>query len=144
MDRELFSVVGRIHPEAWDAIIPRYVVAGHRRFGDEVALNPQPLPPRAFSAGADLLAAVLHRAIIIQGGRDASPVDTFLADIEDWCGTGWPRWFPKPPPPPWGWEDRDLFLGAALQAAALAGRFDHHPDLQEGLRSAADRLAAQG
>lgn len=142
MDREFFSLVAKIHPEAWDAIIPRYVGAG-RRFGDEVALNPQPLPPRDPEVGARLLADLLDRAIIVVGGRE-DVTGRFLADVEDWCGTGWPRWFPKPPPPPWGRDEREVFTGAALQAAVLAGQFEHHPELQEALLAAAEQLASAG
>jgi hypothetical protein len=141
VNRDFLSLVATIHPEAWDALIPRYLGSHVAHGFDEVALNPQPLPPRAFGLGARVLADLLHGAIIIQGGRDGDAPSAFLADVEDWCGTRWPRWRPKPPPPPWGWDERDLFTGAALQAAVLAGRFEHDPEMQEALLTAAERLA---
>jgi hypothetical protein len=36
----IFSTIAAKHPEIWD------VIGGGHRFGAEVALNPQPLPPR--------------------------------------------------------------------------------------------------
>lgn len=72
---------------------------------DKVALNPQPLPPKAFG---DLLglAPIFHRfdAVALNPQplppRSATLVASRLLD-DDWCGTV-PKRLPVPPPPePW-------------------------------------------
>ena len=102
---------------------------GLRRYrGDVSSLNPQPLPP--VDSGRALLFLVA-RGIIIVGGRDEGAHHAFLEDIDDWCGTGWPRrWpFPGPIPEPDPRRDRredvkqSTLLGGALAAAELASRY---------------------
>ena len=141
MNREFLALVAKINPQAWDALIPRYV--GSRRFaeqaGEKVSLNPQPIPPGEARVGADLVAEALQHAIIVVGGRGGDVAGSFMEEVDDICGTGWRKWWPKPPRPPW-WDDRAVFTGAALQAAALAGRFDHNPELQATLLDAAERF----
>lgn len=81
------------------------------RFG-QVALNPQPLPPKEI--GAALVSVLAERAAI--GGSFTK----FAEDIDDWCGTGWPHHIPKPHgdgPDPLPWQ---VFLGAAIAALELA------------------------
>jgi hypothetical protein len=87
---------------------------GGRGFGDDVALNPQPLPPRyAFLVGA--AQAVIRRAELLEelagaASSDGSPQGSTIVGgytgrfVDDWCGTElrlrWPfpeprpRWFP--------------------------------------------------
>jgi hypothetical protein len=146
VNREFLAIVAKIHPEAWDAIVPRYAGVVRRSWveqaGEQVGLNPQPLPPKEAAIGARLLADLLDRAIIVVGGRGGDLGAAFLEEVDDWCGTGWPKWHPKPPRPPWGWDDRAVFTGAALQAAVLSGQFDHNPELQETLLAAGERLGA--
>ncbi len=88
-------------------------------------LNPQPLPPIAAGQEMGLL---LARGIIIVGGRDVGDAQSaFLSEIEDWCGTGWPRRWPFPWPDPR--EDlrdelrTELLLGGALGLAGLAAHY---------------------
>jgi hypothetical protein len=152
---KLLAAVGRVSPEAYDAIFPQgpldLVLAGTgTRFGGaaerlapgtEVGLNPQPLPPREAAVGAALLGGLLHGAIIVVGGRDHDPGRAFLSDIDDWCGTGWPRKWPRPKPK--GWDKDLMFTGAALYAAHLASHYDHNPEMQDALGAAADQLMAQ-
>ena len=99
-------------PSPWDPVIRRALerTAIFERFGDSVALNPQPLPPRyAFLSAlaeemagrAELLQELAdatkqqgtQQGIIIVGGYTGRFVD-------EWCGSGvrlkWP--FPGPPP----------------------------------------------
>ena len=132
------------------------VIGGGLRPGDEVALNPQPLPPRerfvmalgeALVARAEQLAEVAaafgergeERGIIVVGGYVNRLVD-------DWCGTGYrPRW-PFPGPPPWWFKaevsPRDIItLGASLHQASLEA-FD--PAVGRALGDAAGKLAKVG
>lgn len=113
---------------------------GLRRRIDPVALNPQPLPP--IDAGR-LLLQVMARGIIIVGGRDAGAHEVFLADIEDWCGTGWPRRWPQPAPGPSPDPrqrlDPSALLGGALAAAELAASYPEG-ELQDLFAKAADQL----
>lgn len=132
--------LGLIPPRAWDAVIPHGpVLAGAARRGDAVALNPQPLPPVEAEVGADLMRGVLYGAIIVVGGRGASPGAALLEEIDDWCGTGWPRRWPRPKPPR-GWDDGQVLAAAAVTAAGLAAQYDHDPEMQEALGAAAERL----
>lgn len=81
-----------------------------------VALNPQPLPPG--EVGTVLVSVLAERAVL--GGGYGS----FMEDIDDWCGTGWPHFVPKPKgggPDPSPWQ---VFLGAAVAATVLAHGLD--------------------
>jgi hypothetical protein len=140
---KILSKFVNIPPEAWDWIVPHGPVSAHvvNRRLDAVALNPQPLPPHESVVGAQLLENVLVSAIIVVGGRGAGEGAAVLrAEIDDWCGTGWPRTWPRPRPPK-GWDDGMVFAGAALAAASLAEQYDHAPELQEALGAAAEQLA---
>lgn len=150
---KLLGAVGRIPAEAWDAVFPQgpelvatetslstYGAVG-RRHRDEVSLNPQPLPPHEAAVGAVLVGSLLRSAIIVVSGREETPGRRFLAEIDDWCGTGWPRKWPRPRTTSW---DADLmFTGAALHAAHLAAHYDHNHDMQEALGAAVDHLIDQ-
>lgn len=107
---------------------------------NRVALNPQPLPPA--EAGRILL-SVMARGIIIVSGRDAGARDAFLEDIEDWCGTGWPRRWPRPKPGPFPDPRQELdpsvLLGGALAAAELAASYPAG-ELQDLFEKAAEQL----
>src|SRR5260221_2330284 len=90
------------HPEASDAF------GGGHRFGDEVALNPQPLPPRV----AFLLSvaqAVIGRAELLQEIADATRRSDEQQGIiivggytsrfcDEWCGNGFRLKYPLPGP----------------------------------------------
>jgi hypothetical protein len=140
---KVLSTFVDIPPEAWDWLVPHgpaTVSVVHRR-GDAVSLNPQPLPPLAAVAGARLLENVLVSAIIIVSGRDAGEGAAALrTEIDDWCGTGWPRRWPRPRHAA-GWDQSQVFAGAALAAAGLAAQYDHFPEMQEALGAAAEQLA---
>jgi hypothetical protein len=137
------SRLTKIPPEAWDWIVPQGPVAARvvTRRTDAVSLNPQPLPPHESVVGAALLENVLVSAIIIVGGRgQGDGAGALRAEIDDWCGTGWPGRWPRPKPHK-GWDDSLVFSGAALAAAALADQYDHAPEMQEALAAAAEQLA---
>ena len=96
----LFAGILARHPEISDAI------GGGHSFGDEVALNPQPLPPRyaflvsvaqALTSRVELLQEIAdataregeQQGIIIVGGY----VSRF---VDDFCGTGFRLKYPFP------------------------------------------------
>ncbi|GAA5158372.1 hypothetical protein [Ornithinimicrobium tianjinense] len=117
LDDRLWEIVGG-GPQGWR----------HRL--ESVALNPQPLPPEPPEIGQRVMLA-MARGIIVVGGREESAVHAFWEDLEDWCGTGWPRRWPFPWPDPWPdprldpRADRrpEILVGAALTATALAARY---------------------
>ena len=114
---------------------------GLRRRHDLAALNPQPLPP--VDAGR-LLLQVMARGIIVVGGRDGDARESFMADIEDWCGTGWPKHWPHPPQPDPSPDPRahvvpSTLLGGALAAAELAASYPEG-EMQDLFAKAADQL----
>jgi hypothetical protein len=142
---KFLAKINAIPPQAWDAIIPKGRV--HERLldrvGEMVTLNPQPLPPHESVIGARLVQSLTSSAIIVVGGREAGAAGSaLLEEIDDWCGTGWPRRWPRPRPPE-GWDDGMVFAGAALAAAQLADQYEHVPEMQDALGAAASRLAEQ-
>lgn len=143
VDWKVLSQFVRIPPQAWDWIVPQGPLTARvvTRRADAVSLNPQPLPPHESVVGAQLLENVLVSAIIVVGGRGAGAgAEALRAEIDDWCGTGWPGKWPRPRPPK-GWDDGLVFAGAALAAANLATQYEHAPELQAALGAAAEQLA---
>ena len=132
----LVDLVAGPHPDPWR----------------EVALNPQPLPPRAVYtlALADAYvqqivqldrAAVLHGEDVSQ--RAVERAFRLVADVDEICPR-WPRWpktWPPPPPPPWSREtmtETELFVfGTRILAAA---EVLEHGQLQEGLAGLGERV----
>jgi hypothetical protein len=107
----VFQNIFRRHPEIFDGI------GGGPSFGDELALNPQPLPPRAafLTAAAQ---AVIRRAELLQEIAGAISQDGSQQGIiivggytsrfsDDWCGTGFKLRWPFPGPRP-HWFSREL------------------------------------
>jgi hypothetical protein len=96
---QLLASIGRIPPEAWDAIIPQWYGTPARLAA--VALNPQPLPPaEAFIVAAARMAhEVATEAINAQVGG-GSPRKFVGELVDDWCATPWPRKWPWPWPGP--------------------------------------------
>lgn len=133
------TFLGTLDDRIWELVDGGPQGLRDRRFS-HVTLNPQPLPPR--EAG-HLLLSVMARSIIVVGGRDGAAIDAFLEDIEDWCGTGWPRRWPRPGPGPAPdpRENADLsaLLGGALAAAELAASYPGG-ELQELFEGAAEQL----
>src|SRR3954468_15623118 len=106
----ILRVLAELDPRLWELVHPNVPVlraglGAARQFGDEVALNPQPLPPRErlLLETVSTAQAVADAAITAQfAGRDAREVLQQVAD--DWCGTQpsvipWPRHWPHPWPP---------------------------------------------
>lgn len=115
------------------------------------ALNPQPLPPhelgrqpvsRAVSVTAVGYGqmAMMATAAVAQGEEGAR---TFMRDVEDWCGTGWPRRWPWPPPVRQDRDDRDdhvsMLLGAGIAAAQVAAGYEEGV-MRETFEAAAEQL----
>jgi hypothetical protein len=93
------SVVARIRPEVWDAIVPHG--PRFRARGDLVALNPQPLPPaEAFLVGAAEMAHEFLRVALESDVRGDSAAGFVRDFLDDWCATPWPRKWPWPWPGP--------------------------------------------
>jgi hypothetical protein len=96
---ELLAVLGRIPPEVWDVIVGQDPSARHR--GDQMSLNPQPLPPREeFLLGAAEMAHALVGIAVEADIRGDSAVNVLSEVVEEWCATPWPRKWPWPGPGP--------------------------------------------
>jgi hypothetical protein len=144
----LLSVVARVHPQVWDAIVPHTPQPGGRAALG--LLNPQPLPPAdAFLLAAAVMAHDLVRVAIethVQGGESASLVREF---IDEWCGTPWPRKWPTPwPGPPLGqgpspvpWDVATARVVGAIVFASAGLRLAHADALGAVLTEGAERLA---
>ena len=149
----LLEILARMNPRIWEIIHPHVPVLGGVRFlsgVDEVALNPQPLPPKEVLAGAVLARQMAEGAVLVhaqnQGGQG------FLREVvDDWCGTHgaspvaagmaapdpdpptrtpgrwlrcsrWPRWCSRGARRPGGRQLRDAFRAAAdTPASARCG-----------------------
>jgi hypothetical protein len=149
--RNLLSIIGTIHPELWDAIIPHgprvRVVSGFER----VALNPQPLPPReTLLAGAAEMAHEVARLAVASEAQGGSSSGLVSEVIDDWCGTPWPRKWPWPwpgprpetdieGPHPEPWEVRTARVIGAIIFASVASRLSSG-DLRSAFADGADRL----
>ena len=144
--KALLAAGVRINPAAYDFIFPQgperflqrdFAHVARFRHGELAGLNPQPLPPNELQIGAGLFQEVLRSAIAGAGFDGPDGVGKVLmVDIDGWCGTNWPRKWPKPRPK---LDLREVLLGASLAAAELAAGYDGV--LAETLDHAADRLA---
>jgi len=142
---DLLVTLNKLPPQAWDAVIPH----SHRQWVIEnrlesVGLNPQPLPPveiatsAAISVAQDLVRAGSIAESIGHGGSSL-----IAQEIEDWCGTGWPRHWPFPVPPTPDpdprWNVADAQFVASLVLAEAAGRMAEG-DLRDALTKGAEQL----
>ena len=139
------SIIARIHPEVWDVIIKRFRAGS--RF-DEVALNPQPLPPAEslFVSAAEMAHQIARIAIESEvTGRSSSGLVSELVD--EWFGTLWPREFPFPwpgprpneGPVPDPWVVQTARMVGALVFANIGSRLADG-DLARSLLDGAERL----
>jgi hypothetical protein len=138
------------HPEIYDAI------GGGHSFGEDVALNPQPLPPRyaflvaaarALVSRAELLQEIAdstlregtQQGIIIVGGFTARFTD-------DWCGNGFRLRWPFPGPRP-NWFTQEL---SGIDLLVMAAQFHEtaketfNPSLRQNLADAGARFVEAG
>jgi len=143
--------LGRLRPELYDLIFPhgpigRFAGSIFAQPGDEVSLNPQPLPPREIIAMA---IADTHLAQVVQfangarllGEEAGAPMQAvalrMIAEIDDLCPPFFPRW-PKrfPPPPPWPpvgerMEPSEMFLAGSR--FLLAADMVEHAEINAAL-----------
>jgi hypothetical protein len=136
------------HPESLDSI------GGDHSFGEEVALNPQPLPPR-YAFLAFLAQTVISRAELIQEiidttqgegqQQDLTGASRYIARFVDDCLLGKVRWpFPVPPP---HWfvnelDGIDLLVMATQFEQTAKGIFSS--DLRKNLADASAKFAEAG
>jgi hypothetical protein len=161
--RFVASMLARIYgPSIYDT--PRFGGGGPLRYliGEaaspdpqpwrEVALNPQPLPPRALYTVALADAYIqdivqLDRAAVLFGEevsqRAVDRAFRLVAEMDEICPR-WPKWpknWPPPPPPPWQHEtmtETELFVfGARILTAA---EVVEHERLREGLTGLGERV----
>jgi len=133
----LLVSLGKINPAIWDAIIPHgpvLSVISKSSPASEVALNPQPIPPREkLELASAWVAKEIARAAIAAEAAGSDGASTIVARaIDDWCGTPHGRLpipWPGPWPYPWTLDDVDADLDidssrvvGALTLASVASR----------------------
>lgn len=138
------------HPEAFDAI------GGHQGLADEVALNPQPLPPR-FAFLLAVAQVLVARAELMQDLADAMAregeqrgiiiVSGYLGRFsDDFCGNGfqlkWP--FPGPRPHWFGGELDAIDLVVIATEFEAAAKRSFSPDLRRVLTGTGVRFVEAG
>lgn len=145
----LASILTR-HPEALDGI------GGGHGFGDEVALNPQPLPPR-YALLMAVAQTLVRRAELLQELSDAAASQAEQQGIiivggyinrftDDFCGTDFRLKWPFPGPRP-HWFAPEL---AAIDLVVMATQFEdaarqsYGEALRDSLAGAASRFAETG
>lgn len=152
----LLVFLAKRFPQLWEIIGGGPVGPGGHRFGAEVALNPQPLPPRwifftelarAVASRAELVQEIAgaikgegdERGIIIVSGY----VSRFVDEV---CGNGFRLRWPRPGPrPDWFAEEvggMELLVVAAEMDQAAHEAFSQ--DLSQTLRNAATKLIETG
>jgi len=139
------AIIARIHPAVWDVIIKRLRVGGRY---EEVALNPQPLPPgESFLVSAAEMANQVTR-IAIESEFTGQSASGFVSElIDEWCGTPWPRKFPFPwpgprpneGPSPEPWVVQTARMVGALVFASVGSRLADG-ELSRTLLDGAERL----
>jgi len=153
---QLLSVLARINPAIWDYIIPHGPAQGHSFASriNEVALNPQPLPPEPPPEKLQRISAlVAHQiasaAITLEASGQDGGARVISAAVYEWCGNGRPP-IPIPWPGPWPFafgldavpKELDVAssrLVGALAFAAVASRMGSGK-VKEALSAGADKL----
>lgn len=85
----------------------------------------------------------MHKITAAAIASEESFGSTLLRDVDDWCGTGWPRRWPKgwpvggPVPDPR--ETSQLLLGGLLAAAEIAAHYDD-PEIVSAFDKAIEML----
>lgn len=145
----LLSMVGRIDPRAYDAIIPHGPAQRFRHQIDAVALNPQPLPPaEVLQLGAARMAHDVMRLAVEQEATGTFDGQWLLELVDDWCGTPWPRKWPWPGagprpgegPQPDPWDVQQARLVGAIVFSSVADRLGD-TELSGVLHKSVQRLA---
>jgi hypothetical protein len=146
----IFASILARHPEIWDAI------GGGHSFGEEVALNPQPLPPR-FAFLIAVAQVVITRAELLQEIADTTRREGEQQGIiivggytsrfsDDWCGTGFRLKYPLPGPHP-HWFTNEL---NGIDVMVMATQFERaaketfSPDLRHNLTDVSAKFVEAG
>ena len=150
-------------PGPWDPVVRSALdrtsvdaIGGGRSYGDTVALNPQPLPPR-YRFLVAVTQSVVSRAELLQevaaatsreGDRQGSNmVGGYTSRFcDDWCGTGFKLRYPSPGPRP-HWFSREL---SGLDLLVVAAQFNQAAketfsrDVQHSLADASAKFLQAG
>lgn len=142
----IFASMVAKHPELYD------VIGGGQHF-NEVALNPQPLPPR-FAFLMAVAQTLISRAELLHEMADATRreseqegiiiVSGYIARfVDDFCGNGFRFKWPFPGPRPYWLTQEVSEIDLILMAVNFdqAARETHSPLLQQSLADASATLA---
>jgi hypothetical protein len=146
----IFASILASHPEIWD------VIGGGRSYGEEVALNPQPLPPR-FAFLVSLAQTVISRAELLQEIADATRregeqqgiiiVSGYITRfVDDICGNDFRFKWPFPWPRP-NWLVKEV---SGIDLVVMATQFDQaanetfNQELRQNLANASAQLVEAG
>lgn len=145
----LASILAK-HPEIWD------VLGGGGHFADEVALNPQPLPPK-YAFMMSLAQTLIQRAEFIQEVSGAMVnegeqqgiiiVSGYVGRfVDEFCGNGFRLRFPIPGPRPKWYADEVSGVDLVVMAAAFdqAAKDAYNPEFGRVLADASAKLAEAG
>jgi hypothetical protein len=148
--KHIFAIIAARYPTIWD------VIGGGPNFGDEVALNPQPLPPR-YAFMASLARKVIGRAELLQEIEDAARRSREQPDIiivggyigrftDDICGNDfrfkWP--FPWPRPNWFAEQVEGLDLAVLAMQFEQAAKEAFSQDMRQQLMAASAKLVEAG
>jgi hypothetical protein len=146
--RAVLATILARHPEALEA------AGGGYSFGDAVALNPQPLPPR-YAFLVAVTQSVVSRAELLHEIATAMSREADTQGVvggyttrfsDDWCGTGFQLRYPRPGPRP-HWFTREL---SGLDLVLVAAQFDQAAketfsrEVQRSLADASARFLQAG
>jgi hypothetical protein len=158
--RQLLAVLTKLNPAIFDVIFPHGPVQslGFASRINEVALNPQPLPPepppeRLQRVSALVAHQIAFAAITLEAAGQDGGVRMVTSAIDDWCGNGRPP-VPIPWPGPWPFpfaldatpKELDVAtsrLVGALSFAAVASRMGTSK-VRDALLAGADKLLEAG
>ena len=119
------GIIGKHHPEIFELYGNPFGPYGHAQ---QVALNPQPLPP-AFRSGV----AAAFELVEVARSQHAVRGDATI-EVSDYCGNGvhppFPVHHPGTGPQPDPWADYHLGLAFALELTAHAWE---HVELADGV-----------
>jgi hypothetical protein len=153
----VLEIFARLNPAIWDWIVPMGPVEIAQigrvgRIGEEVELNPQPLPPGPEIVGAVLGRQIAEAAVITQA-QTGGGQELLMRVVDEWCGTrgphpwppGWPH-LVDPDPHPWfvaepepsPWNVAQMFAAASIVFARYSSGLDEG-ELRDGFRGASDK-----
>jgi len=120
LNTSLIAIIARRHPQIWEIVGGGPAgPGGFRTRADQVALNPQPLPPlpAAFRYGAAVGRQVVQTAATAHLLKIAfEPGDDICPPPRHWPPIPFP-WPPEPDPYPWRTADEEFDIDYALGLA---------------------------